>query len=174
MELLDYAEAQGAEAAKFSLATLEQARIRCHQFMVLLLGGAGALSGVGLAQWPHYRWMGTLALAAALWWFATAAWVAVRGLRSSPVRSWSHQGATVLDLHEKWIAYSAELVQEGKPAVDALSELRQSALRQQQKSAEEYRDASTYAARALDQAHVAIALTPVVATALAALAIYLG
>ena len=66
MELLDYAEQQGQEAAKFSLATLERARARCHQFLVLLLGGAGAFAGVGLTQWGAHRWVGAAALAVAL------------------------------------------------------------------------------------------------------------
>lgn len=174
MELLEFAEAQGQEAVKFSLATLEQARTRCHQFLVLLLGGAGALAGVGLAQWGQYRWVGAAALFVALWWFAVAAWVALRGLRTSPVTAWAHQGVTVLEMHDQWQAYSAELVQEGKPGVDVMNEVRKSTLRSMRSSADEYRTASTYAAAALDQAYVATALTPVPLLVLALLSAYFG
>lgn len=174
MGLLDFAEQQGQEAAKFSLATLEQARARCHQFLVLLLGGAGAFAGVGLTQWGPYRWVGAAALAVALWWFAVAAWVALRGLRSSPVTAWAHEGATVLEMHAKWQVYSDELVQEGEACINVLDEVRQSALRSMRTSADGYRAASTYAAAALDQAYIATALTPVPLLLLALTAAYFG
>lgn len=172
MDVLDLAEAQGQEAARFSLATLEMARTRCHQFLVLLLGGAGALAGVGLTQWAQSHWVAVAALAVALWWFGVAAWVALRGLRSSPVRSWSHQGTSILELHRQWEAYNAELAQEGKPGVNVMSEVRQSALRSMRNTADEYRTASTYAARALDQAYVTTALTPMPLLLVALLAGY--
>lgn len=174
MELIEFAEKQGEEAAKFSLATLEQARARCHQLLVLLLGGAGALAGVGLAQLAQNRWVAAAALAVALWWFGVAAWVALRGLRSSPVTAWAHEGVTVLDMHEKWQAYNGELAQEGKPAIDVLTEVRRASLRDMQVSAEQYRTASTYAARSLDQAYVVTALTPVPLFLVALLAAYFG
>ena len=174
MELIEFAEQQGQEAAKFSLATLDGARLRCHQFLVLLLGGAGALSGVGLAQLPQNLWVALAALAAALWWFSVAAWVAVRGLRSSPVSAWAHEGTTVLAMQSKWDAYNAALAQEGKPSIDVLTEVRRSTLRSMQASAEQYRTASTYAARALDQAYVATAFTPAPLLLAALLANYFG
>lgn len=161
MEVIEFAESQGQEAAKFSLVTLEQARTRCHQFLVLLLGGAGALAGVGISQWGSNRIAALMAAAVALWWFATAAWLALRGLRSSPVRSWTYQGVTVLELEQQWTAYAAEVSKDGAAPVDVLAEVRRSALRAMETSAEQYRTASTYAARALDQAYVICALTPV-------------
>lgn len=174
MGLIEFAEKQGEEAAKFSLATLEQARARCHQLLVLLLGGAGALAGVGLAQVAQNRWMAVAALAVALWWFAAAAWVVLRGLRSSPVRSWSQQGTTILELHAKWQRYATELVQEGKPAIDVMTEVRTSALRNMRDSADEYRTASTYAAHALDQAYAVTAFTPLPLLLVAIAANYFG
>ena len=43
MELIEFAEKRGEEAAKFSLATLELARARAHNLLVLLLGGEGGI-----------------------------------------------------------------------------------------------------------------------------------
>lgn len=162
MDILDFAEAQCHEASKFSLTTLEMARARCHQLLVLLLGGAGALAGVGISQWAANRGASWVAAAVALWWFCAAAWVVLRGLRSSPVRSWASQGTSVLELERQWLAYAQDLVQQsGAAAVDVLSEVRRSSLRSAAAAADEYRTASTYAARALDQAYVFCALTPV-------------
>ena len=162
MEILDFAETQCHEATKFSLTTLEMARTRCHQLLVLLLGGAGALAGVGISQWGANRIAAWAAVTVAIWWFCTAAWVALRGLRSSPVRSWAYQGTSVLELEAKWLTYFKEVPQDGPaPAVDVLAEVRRSSLRIASVAAEEYRTASTYAARALDQAYVVCALTPV-------------
>jgi len=161
MELIEFAEKQGEEAAKFSLATLEGARLRCHQFLVLLLSGAGALCGVGLSQWAQNRFMAAPALVVSMWWFMVAAWIAVRGLRSSLVTAWTHEGVTVLEMHHRWEVYNAELLNEGKSNVNPMNEVRRSVLRGMQQSAEQYRTASTYAARALDQAYLATAATPI-------------
>lgn len=43
MELIDFAEKRGEEAAKFSLATMDINRARAHTLLSLLLGGAGAV-----------------------------------------------------------------------------------------------------------------------------------
>jgi hypothetical protein len=172
MDLLDYAEHQGTEAAKFSLATLTEARQRCHHLLVLLLGGAGALAGVGLAQWHGHRWAAVAALAVALWWFAVSAWLTLRGLRTSPVTAWAYDGTAVLEMHQNWQAYGAERALENE-MVNVPHEVRSSVIRGMQRSAEQYRAASGPAMRALDRAYLGVACTPA-PLALVGLVAYLG
>ena len=94
MELIDFAEKRGEEAAKFSLATMDINRARAHTLLSLLLGGAGAGVVLALSQHSLERPLLTvLAFAVSLWWFGLAAWLAVRGLRTSPVRPWAGGGA---------------------------------------------------------------------------------
>lgn len=160
-EVLEFAEKQGHEAAKFSLATLELARARCHQLVMLLFGGAGALLGLAIGQYGANRTAAVLAGVVAVWWFLVAAWVLMRGLKSAPVRSWAQTGVTVLELERQWQGYAQEAAkEEGAAAVNVAHEVRQSALRNAAGAAEEYREASTLAARALDQALMACAATP--------------
>lgn len=159
MELIEFAERQGEEAAKFSLATLDFNRARCHTLLVLLLGGAGGAIGVAVAAGAGSL-MAVAAVAASLWWFGLAAYLAVRGLRTSPVRSWTSEGPSVLRKAQEWRAYAAQVAEGGGEPLDALLSLREQQLRVQQAAAEEYRAASTQSAKALDQAYLLAALTP--------------
>lgn len=160
MNALDVAEFNTRESAKFSLEGLHTARTRAHALLLVMLGGGGALGAVGLAQLVAAPLLGTAALAASAWWFAWAAWVARRALTSAPVRSWAVPG--LADKHQEWLDYAKEAAMAGT-TVDALSELRLSALRSAERAAAEYREASTAAYSAVDTAYKMLAATPLVA-----------
>lgn len=159
MELIEFAEKQGETAVRFSLSTLELNRARCHTLLALLLGGAGAMAGLGI-QAAAKSWMPWLALCVSVWWFVLAAYLALRGLRTSPVWSWTSEGVTVLKKAQEWQAYAREVAQEGGTPPDAFVKLREQQLGVQQSAAEQYRLASTQSARALDLTYLLAACTP--------------
>lgn len=160
MELIEFAEKRGEEAAKFSLATLELARARAHNLLVLLLGGAGSLAALALAQENTHPRLTVFAVTVALCWFGLAAWLAVRGLRTSPVRTWAGEGKRILRKGAEWQRYVDDVVAEGGLPQDALLLLRKQELELMADASEEYRAASTQCATALDHAYVFAALTP--------------
>lgn len=168
MEILDFAEAQGQRAAAFSAATLEISRQRANALLVLLLGGAGAMGGVAISQAAAHGCAAIAAACVAAWWFALAAWLALRALRTQPVRSWAGDGWALLEHAKLLDAYVKQAVLDGQTTADTLTLLREMELRKAQKALNEYRIASTAAAAALDQAYKGAALTPV------ALALMLG
>lgn len=173
MELIEFAEKQGEEAVKFSLSTLELNRARCHTLLALLLGGAGAMAGLGIHAGAK-PWVPWLALSVSVWWFALAAYLALRGLRTSPVWSWTSEGVSVLKKAQEWQAYTAEVAQEGSVPPDAFAKLREQQLGVQQAAAEQYRLASTQSARALDHTYLLSAFTPLSLLAGALLYRFLG
>lgn len=157
MDALDVAEFNTREAAKFSLDGLTTARNRAHALLLIMLAGGGGLGAMGLAQWAKQPYISIAAMAAAGWWFGWAAFLAQKSLRSAPVRSWAMPGLDVK--FSEWQTYAAESAIEGKQ-VDALAELRKSALRSAERAADEYRTASTEAYRAVDTVYRALAATP--------------
>lgn len=161
MNEIDLAEYNSREAAKFSYDGLLQARQRAHQALLLLLGGGAGLGALGLERASTSPVLAGAALAASTLWFVLARRVARGALTSAPVRAWAQSG--LLKTHAEWVRYSAELVSEGQPPVDPLAELRAASLRSTDKAAEEYREASTPAFVAVDDALTHLATTPVAA-----------
>ena len=168
MDVLDFAEQQGQRSAAFSVATLDVNRQRANALLVLLLGGAGAMGGVAISQAAAHGWPALAAACVAVWWFALAAWLAMRALRTQPVRSWAGDGLGLVEHAKLLDAYVKQEVLNGSAVADVLTLLREMELRKAQKALDEYRAASTAAAVALDQAYKGAALTPM------ALALMLG
>jgi hypothetical protein len=158
---IDLAEFNSREAAKFSFDGLSTARERAHQLMLVLLGGGAGLGALGLERWDHSPVLAGAAIGAALLWFALARQLAKEALVSMPVRAWAQHG--LVDKHVEWSTYCAELVAEGKPAVDPLEELRKSSIRSVDRAAEEYRSASTAAYSCIDNAYRSMSTTPLAA-----------
>lgn len=161
MTEIDFAEYNSREAAKFSYDGLLQARQRAHQVLLLLLGGGAGLGALGLERAVASPVLAGAALAASTLWFVLARRVASGALQSRVISPWTQP--KLLEKHAEWVRYSAELVQEGKAPVDPLAELRAASLRLTDKAAEEYRDASTPAFVAVDEALAHLATTPVAA-----------
>jgi len=161
MDVLDFAESQGRLAAAFSLANLDLTRQRAHALLVLLLGGAGAMGGLAISQ-ASAPWVALAAGGVSLWWFACAAWLALRALRTKPIRSWAGEGWPLIEKARELDDYVKQSAAEGKEVSGTLTLLREVQLRKMQRAADEYRAASTLAASALDQAYKAAAFTPVV------------
>lgn len=161
MNEIDLAEYNSREAAKFSYDGLLQARQRAHQALLLLLGGGAGLGALGLERASASPVLAGAALAASALWFVLARRMARGALQSAPISAWTQPG--LLKKHEEWRRYAAELVQEGQPTVDPLAELRAASLRMTDKSAQEYREASSLAFAAVDDALTHLATTPVAA-----------
>lgn len=162
MELLDYVEDQGRRNAVFSLETLELMSKRAHTLLTLLLGGAGASGTVALAQLgpAGVRWVLWPLAAVSVWWFALAAWVAVKGLRTREVRAPAGAPGALLKHFEALRHYSRSAAMEGAQDMDALEELRRDELATLDETAKAYRQASSTVAAALDAAYVGAAATP--------------
>lgn len=161
MTEVEFAEFNSREAAKFSYEGLLQARQRAHQVLLLLLGGGAGLGALGLERADASPVLAGAAMAASALWFVLARRVARGALISSEVRSWAQSG--LLGKYAEWVRYSEELVQEGRSPVDALAGLRASSLESIDKAAQEYRDASEPAYRAVDDALLHLATTPAAA-----------
>lgn len=168
MDEIELAEYNSQEAAAFSLEGLTQARNKAHQMLVLLLGGGAALAAFGLDRLQVAPLQGLAALAVSVAWFGLAMDVSVRGLRSSPVRSWA--STSVLAKHQEWLGYNIELLAEGRAAVDPVRAQRCQLVGLRVQAIEGYREASTRAHAAIDRAYLGAALSPL----WAALAAFLG
>lgn len=162
MDVIDLAEQHSSAAAAFSYEGLKEARQRAAALLVVLLGGGGGLGGLGIAQWSASKPMALAALAASVYWFCIAAYLALLALRSKQIRSWHTVG--LVEKLPKWEAYAAELRQEGTPS-SGINELRKSAVRNMETAAAEYQEASTPSFKAIDHCFVLMAATPVVALA---------
>lgn len=162
MDVLDFAELQGQRSVAFALANLDLSRQRSHALLVLLLGGAGAMSGVAISQAAAGMWVSVAAGSIALWWFALAAWLAMRALRTQVVRSWAGEGWPLVEHAKSLDDYVKQAAIEGETVPDTLTLLREMELRKALSASAEYRVASTIAAAALDQAYKGAAFTPVV------------
>lgn len=161
MTEIDVAEFNTRESAKFSLDSLNIARSRAHALLLVLLGGGGGLGALALAQLErHQHIIGVTALFASVWWFLLGAYVTLRALRSAAVRSWATQG--LLNRYGEWQDYGKEASVTGQK-VDAVAEIRKSAIRNAEIATSEYRTASTAANKAIDLAFMGMCATPVVA-----------
>lgn len=174
MELIDFAEKRGEEAAKFSLATMDVNRARAHMLLNLLLGGAGAVVVLAAAQSAARPWFVVLAGSAGLWWFGLAAWLAVRALRTNSVRTWSGEGQRILRKGAEWQRYAKAVLAEGGDFKEPLLSLREQELELMADATAEYRLASTQCAAALDRVYLLASLTPLVMLAAWALYYFLG
>jgi hypothetical protein len=161
MNEIDLAEYNSREAAKFSYGGLLEARQRAHHALLLLLGGGAGLGALGLERASTSPVLAGAALAASTLWFVLARRVAREALVSRVISPWAQPG--LLKTHADWVRYSAELVSEGKPPVDPLAELRAASVRITDKAAEEYREASSPAFAAVDEALAHLAATPLAA-----------
>lgn len=168
MSEIDIAERHSEAAACFSYGGVVDARQRAHALLLVLLGGGGGLGALGLAQWSMQPILGAAALGSSLFWFALAASLSTQALTSESVRAWATVG--LLEKHAEWVAYANEVAQEGGDPVNALAELRKSAIRNAELAASEYRAASTRAFAALDKTLRLMAATPLVGV-LAAVAV---
>lgn len=165
-DVLEIAEKHSQAAALFSLAGLEDARKRSHTLLVLLLAGGGGLAGVGLARWADSTSLAVAALAAAVWWFVLAAYVAWRGNTTAEVRAWASPG--VLTQYERWADYVREAQAEAATfgmadPIDAATELRHELVRNCDLAGAGYRTASAEAFGVVDRAYKLAALVPVIA-----------
>lgn len=165
MELLDYVEEQGRRNAAFSVETLELMNKRAHTLLTLLLAGAGATGTMALAQLGPggVRWVLWPLAAVSVWWFALAAWVAVKALRTREVRAPAGEPVALLKHFEELHHFTRSAALEQAQDLDALKELRQDELRTLDKTARGYRQASTSVAWALDKAYLGAAGTPLLA-----------
>lgn len=161
MDHIELAEYNSREAAKFSYDGLLQSRKRAHQVLLLMLGGGAGLGALGLERFGDSPVISGAALAASALWFVLARRVTRDALNSSPVRAWAQ--CDLLSHYAEWQRYNKELVDEGKPAIDPLTELRAASLRSTDKAAAEYREASTKSFVAVDEALSHLATTPVAA-----------
>lgn len=162
--VVDLAEVHSAGAAAFSYEGVKEARQRAATLLALLIGGGGALGGLGLSQWTASKPVAMAALIAALYWFCIAANLAFGALRTATVRSWHTVG--LVEALPQWDRYAQELAAEGVQA-SGLDELRKSAVRNMERAAAEYRGVSAQAFKAIDWAYFLMALTPVVSLAAA-------
>ncbi len=160
MDEIDIAEFSSRESARFSLQNLDSARARAHALLLLLLGGGGGLGAAGLNQLQGNVSLGTAALMAAAFWFWLAYSLAQNALVSAPVRSWAAPG--LIEKSEEWRTFATESAVEGKQ-VNAVAELRKTAIRTAERAAEEYRQASGRAYAAMDNAYRLMATTPLAA-----------
>lgn len=159
-DVIDLGELHSAGAAAFSYEGLKEARQRAAALLVVLLGGGGGLGGLGMAQWVTNRPLALAALAAAVYWFGIATYLAWVALRSTPVRTWHTVG--LVEKLPKWEAYASLLREEGANTT-GIDELRKSAIRNTEMAASEYRTASTESLMAIDRCFLLMALTPVAA-----------
>jgi hypothetical protein len=164
MDEIDIAEFNTRAAAAFSLSGLEDARRRAHALLLVLLAGGGSLGMLGLGKWNGEPILSVATLSASAYWFLGAAWVAWSGLSTAPVRSWATPG--LLAKFDEWKDYAKQARVEdpdGKEdAIDPITELRKSAIRNAELAAHEYRNASTKAHRTLDTVFRMTAATPLV------------
>lgn len=167
MELLDYVEEQGRRNAAFSLETLELMNKRAHTLLTLLLAGAGATGTMALAQLGPggARWVLWPAAAVSMWWFALAAWVAVKALRTREVRAPAGEPGALLKHFEELHHFARSAALDRAQELDALEELRRDELHTLDATAHGYRQASTAVAGALDKAYLGAAVTPLLAVA---------
>jgi hypothetical protein len=164
-EELNFILERSRENAQFSLSGLDQARTRAHALLLVLLSGGAGVGSLGLSYWHTQPDLSVVMLAAALWWFAAAAWVGWRALTSSAVRSWSP--GYLLDTHKEWSRYRDELVSEGQlaqaDAVNVMEHLKLDTIGMANRARQDYSEASAKAYAAIDLAYKAVACTPLLA-----------
>lgn len=170
-EAIELAEKNSQASAAFSLSGLDEARKRANALLLVLLGGGGALASVGLARLGEDRLVPVAALACSAYWFLLAGYVAWRAVTTADVRAAATEG--LLNSYPKWVAWAEEerteaLARGELLEPDAVLALRESAVRNCELAADEYRRASAKAFKVVDFAYRAAALTPIVAGVFAA------
>lgn len=176
-EAIELAEKNSQAAAAFSLSNLDEARRRANALLLVLLGGGGALASVGLARLAEDRLVSFAALGCSAYWFILAGYVAWRAVTTASVRAAATEG--LLGEYEKWAVWAKaerdEALARGKLSEpDALLALRESAIRNCELAADEYRKASASAFKVVDFAYRAAALTPIVSAVFAAVSCLAG
>ncbi len=160
---IDFILQSSQQSAAFSLESVQLSRARAHALLLVLLSGGAGMGSLGLALWAANAGLAVVLLAAAACWFVAAAWLAIKGLSSSVVRSWA--SSQLLKSHEEWCRYRAELVSEGLQQqaddVDVLHRLKLNAVGSASRAKDEYIVASSAAFDAIDQVYKAMAATPV-------------
>lgn len=160
---IDFILQSSQQSAAFSYEGVQLSRARAHALLLVLLSGGAGMGSLGLALWAANAGLAVVLLAAAACWFVAAAWLAVKGLSSSVVRSWA--SSQLLKSHEEWCRYRDELVAEGQLAqadsVDVLHQLKLNAVGSAGRAQAEYIAASSAAFDAIDQVYKAMAATPI-------------
>lgn len=160
---IDFILQSSQQSAAFSLEGVQLSRARAHALLLVLLSGGAGMGSLGLALLDSNAGLAVVLLAAAACWFVAAAWLAVKGLSSSVVRSWA--SSQLLKSHEEWCRYRDELVAEGQlsqaDGVDVLHQLKLNAVGSAGRAQAEYITASSAAFDAIDQVYKAMAATPV-------------
>ena len=160
---IDFILHSSQQSAAFSYEGVQLSRARAHALLLVLLSGGAGMGSLGLALWAANAGLAVVLLACGVCWFVAAAWLAVKGLTSSVVRSWS--SSQLLSSHADWTKYRNELLAEGQSEqardVDVLYQLQLNALRLATAAKDEYIIASSAAFDAIDQVYKAMAVTPV-------------
>lgn len=175
MTYLDYIEEQARRNVGFSLETLELLTKRSHTLLAMLLGGAGAVGSIALAQWAagSSAWLLAPLAAVSLWWFLLAYLVLTRALATRVVKAPAGQPGRLLDyLQGPLTTYVQQKLAESGEMLDPLTLLREGEIRKQEEAGALAREASNGVADALELAYTLVACTPVVAL-LAVLGIHL-
>ncbi len=174
---LDWLEREAERLAAFTFETHELLTKRAHALLTLLLAGAGAAGGAALsaAGQPERAAVLVGLGAVSVWWFALAAVLALRTLRTREVRAPAAMPATWLNLLKTDVArYVRECEIEGAAPVDGLRWAREKRLGRVEEAIVEVRQSCALLADHLDGAYLRAAATPVVAAAALALAHWLG
>lgn len=163
MDVLEFAEQQGKQAAAFSLDGVELMNKRAQTLLTMLIAGAGAAGAYALGQLSASGslWVLCALGAVSLWWFVLAAWVAWRVLPSHEVIAPAHSAQDILAQAVAYDDYIKQARSEGETPADCLTLLRQMEIRLQDKAIESYRALSVRTAVSLDRVYRAAACTPI-------------
>lgn len=159
---IDFILKSSQQSAAFSYEGVQLSRARAHALLLVLLSGGAGMGSLGLALWAANAGLAVVLLAAAACWFVAAAWLAVKGLTSAVVRSWS--SSQLIEAHQAWCRYRDELVSEGQLGqadnVDVLHQIKLGAVGTAVFAKDEYITACSAAFDAIDQVYKAMAASP--------------
>lgn len=157
---IDYLEDQARRNAAFSLDNMDRLTQRAQGMLTLLLGGAGGAGAYALGQIgrPDAVWAVASLGAVSLWWFALAAWVAVRLLVPHHVRPPAADGLSSLNYLRGPLAQWAQKA--GKTKDDQLLVMREQELQNLHNTAAEYRGVNGYMARHIRLINCCAAASP--------------
>lgn len=169
MTELDYLEDQARRNAAFSLENMDKLTQRAQGLQTLLLGGAGGAGAYALGQIgkPGGLWAVAALGVLSLWWFALAAWLAVKALPTHDVRAPAGDGWALLEHLRGPLAQWAKDV--GEPPENHFPRLREGELKNLTETARRYREVNARLADRIDRIGVCAAFSPL--PALLALAV---